>query len=787
MIRRLRRLLPHLAALVLLAALAWVVWGIPWWQGLKAEVAEAADAHVDFQVAHPGWSYPVRVWSAPAPLDLPPERLAAHARIRGYAEACPPVAPGSFCPNTGAVIPRGGRFPEGVQPPGVEGWTRPLALEPIRIGLLVGPDGELREHLPVDEAPAHLLAAIVAAEDQGFHEHAGVKFSSLVRAAWANARGVGVLQGGSTLTMQAMRIVIPRRRGRTLQRKVWETAAALALDAHLGKQGVLQVYLDGPYLGQAGNLSVSGFQAAAWHYWGIDARDLSLSQAAILASILPAPGRFNPITSPEEARTRRDRTLRRMEAAGWDVTDALAEPVSAIAHPWPADRYPSYLQETRRWLEENLDAATLYGGGLEVFTGLDVVAQEAGAAEIEARLPEMVAALGRRQEQPLRAAVALVDPVTGALAAVHDSGMSAATDFSRATQARRQVGSAFKPLVYALAFDRSYPLTGDAPSPPPFTAATPLPNQWRDFSMAPGWHPRNVGGFYSPTSSLAYALAWSQNIATAALLEQLGGPEPLIALAGRFGLPTDHLPHEMGLALGQAELSPLDMARVVATVSNGGLRVSGAPVLEVRDARGAVRHRLQPPSERVLSPEAAELTRALMQLVIDWGTGGAARGAAGRLGVRGPAIGKTGTTDQERDLWFVGATPHHAGALWIGFDTPASIGASASDLASPLWGWWMRAVEAGLAEGTFDGPKARVLRMCAYTGCRDEGQCVTMPAPFLEGTGPYRQCPDVEVQEKEHHERLWDKVKAAQEEAAAQEGEAAPQDDGATRSPASTR
>ncbi|MCB9796512.1 MAG: hypothetical protein H6741_27765 [Alphaproteobacteria bacterium] len=375
----------------------------------------------------------------------------------------------------------------------------------------------------------------------------------------------------------------------------------------------------------------------------------------------------------------------------------------------------------------------------------------------------MLEQLGRRFDQPLRAAAALIDPASGALVAVHDSGLGSSTDFSRATQARRQVGSAFKPLVFALAFDRSYPLEGP-PLEAPYSASRALPNAWRSFKDAPDWHPRNVGGFYSETVSLAYALSWSQNIATASLLEELGGAERLIALVRRFGVTAEHLPAEPGLALGQAELSPWEMARVVATFINGGLEVDGGPVLRVRDPAGQVRYQLDPPATRVLSEEAATLTRAMMELVINWGTGGAARGAGGMPGVEGPAVGKTGTTDMEKDLWFVGGTPHHAGALWIGFDQPASIGASASDLAAPLWGWWMRAVGEGLPPADFQGVPLRRRSMCAYTGCAGtEAECVSMVVPFLEGTGPRPPCPDIEVERKEHRQGLWAKEEEAEE------------------------
>lgn len=702
---------------------------------VQREVEALADAHRAHEVYHPGWSFPGRVWSAPAPLDLPKELVAAHAKARGYNERCPPQVPGDVCADSGAVIPRGGLFPEGEQPPGLDGWTRPLALEPVRIGTLIGPDGEIRWHLPVSEAPNVLIEAILAAEDDEFYEHHGVNLRSAARAAWINLRGGGYKQGASTLTMQMVRMVTQRRE-RTMTRKVREMASAFALEGAIGKEGVLQMYLDSPYLGQAGNQSVCGFAAAAWYYYGVEPDGLTLSQAATLAGILPAPGRFAPDRHPEVARERRDLVLRRMAERGWDVAEALAEPVEATPHPLPADRYPAYLQATRVWLEEQLGPEVVYGAGLDVFTALDVVRQERTDALLVDKVRYLEGIIGRRPASPLQAATALIDTRAGTLVAVHGGDLSLPTDFNRATQARRQPGSAFKPLVYALAFNTPGP-----DGQPKYTAAHAVPNAPREFQGTGGWRPRNVGGEYSSTTCLANGLAWSQNIATASLLEELGGPKPLIALARKLGFDTRAFPEEMGLALGQAETTPLEMARFAATVANDGKLADGSPVLLIKDAAGATRYEHTPPSVAVLTPEAAALTRDLMRLVIEFGTGGASRGAGGFQGYPGPSIGKTGTTDSEKDLWFIGATPTYSGAVWLGYDQPERIGWAASDLAAPLWGWWMRAMHEGLSmKEEFGGVQLAHRAVCKVTGKLPNATCPIVPAPFLPGTVPRQGC-----------------------------------------------
>ncbi|MDP2304459.1 MAG: penicillin-binding transpeptidase domain-containing protein [Pseudomonadota bacterium] len=359
----------------------------------------------------------------------------------------------------------------------------------------------------------------------------------------------------------------------------------------------------------------------------------------------------------------------------------------------------------------------------------------------------------------------LLDVETGLVRAVYGGSAVTSTSFNRATQARRQAGSSFKPLVYALAFSQQNP-DGTAK----FTAASTEINEPRTFKTPQGdWRPRNVGGEYSATACLAQGLAWSQNIATASLLEDVGGPKALIPFATTLGFDTSKFPEEMGLALGQGEVTPLEMAQFTAIVSNGGRRVTGTPVLTAVDAAGAVR--IGPPvaGEQVLTPEAAALTRELMRLVIDVGTGGASRGAGGEGGYQGPALGKTGTTDGEKDLWFVGATPTYAMAVWLGYDVPASLGAAASDLAAPLWGWWMNRSTKFQGEAPLfsETPKITKRYLCTVSGKVAGPTCRGINAPFLPNTAPKAGCsiehpPPPEPVEGEEpkpgHESLWKKM-----------------------------
>lgn len=688
-----------------------------------------ADQHVRYDLTHPGWSFHGKIWSAPAPLYLPEKRRIAHAKARDYTAKCPATKPGEYCPEDGNVVPRGGVFPDGVQPPGTQNWTRPLAMEPILLGLLIGPDGEIREHLPLKEAPKVLIDAIVASEDADFYQHSGVNFKALIRAAWANFQGNSYKQGASTITMQVVRNLNQQKK-KTIHRKIREILAALAIDQHLGKDGIMQIYLDAPYLGQADSYSICGFSAAAKHYWGIDIADITLEQAATLVGILPSPGQLRPDLYPQRAKEKRNRVLRRMAEKGWRVEDAIKKPLVLNMTPFPKPKYPAYLQYTLSWLKDNVGEETMYSTGLEVFTNMDLVVQQKTEETFQQNLPFLMKAARLPQDPPLEAAATVVDPRTGDLIAIYGGTIDQATDFSRATQAKRQAGSAFKPVVYALAFSQLNS-SGDLA----WNGFSTVRNDYRTFENTDNWKPKNISGMYSKKSTLAAGLTWSQNVTTASLLELLDGPQRLINFATRLGFDTSQFPKEMGLALGQAEVTPLEMTRFIATVANGGNLAKGLPIntaINIKKEDVAGENSI---GARVLTQESAALTRELMRLVIRYGTGGASRGAAGKKGYRGLAIGKTGTTDKNKDVWFMGSTPTYSGALWLGYDQPHNMRATASDLAAPMWGWWMKEIHDGIPmETEFAGLQLKKTHnVCSISGKRANSSCRYLPVPIVNG------------------------------------------------------
>ncbi|HEY1097301.1 MAG TPA: penicillin-binding transpeptidase domain-containing protein, partial [Myxococcota bacterium] len=477
-------------------------------------------------------------------------------------------------------------------------------------------------------------------------------------------------------------------------------------------------------------------------------------------------------------RVRRDRILKVLgEQYGYDeaaVAAAVAEPIVVVTPPpLPVERFPGYLHAVRAELERRLPKNVVYGAGLVVDVGIDVVMQSEAEALLPAKTKQYEQFVGRRGDAPLQAVGIGLDPDSGVLRAVYGGHDVTSTGFNRATQSHRQPGSSFKPLVYALAFEQK-----DAKGEPRFTAASTEPNAPRTFKTPQGdWRPRNVGGEFSVTASLAQGLTWSHNIATASLLEELGGPAPVIAFAQKLGFETKTFPVEYGIALGQAEVVPLEMAQFVGTIANGGLKIEATTLERVVDATGTVRVTPPTPTTRVISAEAAALTRDLMRSVIESGTGGASRGAGGEGGYNGPAIGKTGTTDSEKDLWFVGATPRHAMVVWLGYDDPVRIGAAAADFAAPLWGWWMgrstRIDGTPLPEFSKE-PKIVKEHICTISGKRPNASCKVIAAPFLPGTAPKGSCPHEHVVDEnapEAHESFWKKRAREAAEAAQAEGQ----------------
>ncbi|MBI4371588.1 MAG: PBP1A family penicillin-binding protein [Elusimicrobia bacterium] len=682
-----------------------------------------------------GESFSTRVWSAPHLLrdgaPTAPERLIERLDRLGYRRVDEGPRKGEYrwSPPELSVTLRGFRLPFAAQAEGLyvlrrgddgawrlsDGLGGPAAevrLEPELVTELSGARKVRREPLEWDRVPRSLRDAVVAAEDKRFWTHRGVDPRAILRAAWADARRRD-LQGASTITQQLTKnlFLSPRR---TLTRKLAEAGLAVYLELRLDKSRILTLYLNHIYMGQDGSASVMGMRAAARHYFAKDPLDLTLAESAALAGMIRGPGLYR---DPAACRLRRNAVLRRMRQDGLIGPDALeaalAQPVVFARVPAEEDRRDGayYVAEVVRQLLPRYGGDVLYRNGLSIHTAMDPLLQ--GLAQRTLR--------GARQQ----AALVAVDPLDGSVLALAGGRDYAQSQFNRATQALRQPGSAFKPFVYAAALKAG------------LTPATLLSDRPR---LYPGdgrsWSPSNYNGVYHSTATMRRALALSLNAATLDLAQRVGLPR--IRETARACGVSSPLRDDLGLALGASEVGLLELTAAYGPFAALGRRAAPRLVTAVLDAEGAVLEAPLPDAVPVLDPAQAYLMTSMLSDVVREGT---AQGLS-RLGWEGPAAGKTGTTNDGRDAWFVGYTSALLAGVWVGDDRNRALKLSGAASALPLWAAFMTEAAADRPPEPFPRPDGLAeVRVCAESGMRVRSGCPLKRAElFLAGTEPQRDC-----------------------------------------------
>jgi penicillin-binding protein 1B len=608
-------------------------------------------------------------------------------------------------------------------------------LEPETIGALADDAPVERVLVRLDELPRHLVDAVLVAEDRRFHEHHGLDLRRLGGALLANLRARGVRQGGSTITQQLVKNVFLSHE-RTLLRKLREIWLALRVERAHTKDEILEAYLNTIYLGQRGPVSVVGVEAAARHYFGRSARSLGLAESALLAGMIRGPGFTSPFQHPERARERRDRVLAQMARAEvlsqGEAAAAAERPLGQLAKPPAAPRPVWFLAKLERDLAAALPDVGLREDRVLVHTGLDAQLQLAAETAVREGLEELEAAFSRLRggEAPLQAALVALDPETGAVLAYVGGRRFAQSQFDRAAQARRQPGSAFKPVVLLAALARG---PGGAPA---FTLASLLRDEPLEVETPEGaWRPANYEEEFRGEITLRRALEDSVNVPFARVALALG-PEAIVAAARRMGVdsPLEPVP---SLALGAGEVSPLELARAYALLANGGDRVAVRTALHVTDAEGRVLLDAPPLREREFDPAEVALVTSALEGAVDRGTGHGLRA----MGYAGPVAGKTGTTNDARDAWFAGYTPELAAAVWVGFDDGRPLGLPGARAALPIFGRFL--IDALGPEGGSAFPEPPGLESVAIhegTGLRAGFLCWGSREWFLAGTAPRESC-----------------------------------------------
>ncbi|MES1245365.1 MAG: PBP1A family penicillin-binding protein, partial [Acidobacteriota bacterium] len=549
-----------------------------------------------------------------------------------------------------------------------------VILDPPLLASYYGPDQKERRPVTVDQVSEDLINAVIAAEDDNFYDHSGVSFSGIARAVWVNFRGGRLRQGGSTLTQQLVKNIYLTHE-RTVGRKVQELILAVLLEVRYDKRQILEAYLNEIYLGGSGGVSLMGVGAASRAYFGKDASQLDLAEAATLAGMIHAPALTSPLDHPETAKERRDWVLGRMAklelATPERVEKAVASPVMVAPEPVVRRRAPYFADAVAQEAQRRFGVEDLADGGYVLFSSLDWRNQQAAYDAVDGGLKKIESGYqkGYKGKGPLQAALVSVDPETGGILAYIGGRSYGGSQFDRAGQALRQSGSAFKPIIYAAAFEAR------KVTPSSFLEDEPLTVRLATMD----WSPKNDDGTFHGWVTVRTALEKSYNPATTRLAMAVGMPR-ILELAHDMGITSKMEPYP-SVALGSAEVTPVELASVYATLAAGGVRPPVHGLAAVLDRYGKpVEGAPLPKPTRVLSQQSAYLVTSLLQGVFERGT---ARGAA--AGIPGDVAGKTGTTNKRRDSWFGGYSPQRATVVWVGYDDNSSTRLSGARAALPLW------------------------------------------------------------------------------------------------------
>jgi penicillin-binding protein 1A len=615
--------------------------------------------------------------------------------------------------------------------------------KPATVTRIFAEDGEVigeffyerREVVSLDRIPNHLIQAFVAGEDSRFFQHKGLDYLAIFRAFVRNMFSGEIVQGGSTITQQVVKSLLlsPER---SFARKIREAILAYRIEKYLSKEEILFLYLNQIYLGHG----AYGVAAAAESYFAKTVEDLNIAESAVLAGLPQAPSRYSPYHHAQQAKKRQVYILNRMAEEGFispgEATKAAQTPYFIRSNEKPAvERAPHLVEYVRRYVEEKYGKDALYREGLQVFCSIDLhfqeVAQEAveaGLKEIEKREKYSTAGMPSIPE----GALICFDLETGYVKAMVGGRDFRKSQFNRVTQARRQTGSAFKPIVYASALDKGF-------TPASIIVDSPVVFEWGDNK----WKPKNYEGKFSGPTTLRNALAHSVNIVTVKIAQEVG-VQYIRNYAQKLGISSP-LHSTLSMALGSSSVTLYELTRAYSVFANQGNFLKPVFVKKILDRDGNLLEENFPfsyfeesPEEgQVITPQTAFLMTYLLEGVVQHGTGWRAK-SLGR-----PVAAKTGTTDQFMDAWFIGYTPELITGVWVGFDEERSLGENETGAraASPIWVAFMSKILKDKPRKEFSVPEGLEFTMIdpntGYVSLGKEGilEC------FKEGTKPTQTDP----------------------------------------------
>ncbi len=615
----------------------------------------------------------------------------------------------------------------------------------------------LEMHVVVlDSLPAHVPNAFVAVEDRRFYRHDGVDWIRVVRAMARNVAAGRVREGASTITMQLARTLFPERipgAERTIRRKLVEIRMADRIERRFTKAEILELYLNHVYVGGG----AYGVEAGARYYFGKPAAELTPEESALLAAVVRAPANYDPRRHPERALQRRNLVLTLLERQEWippaQARAARTRSLHITEEPptrSPPGVAPYFIDTVRRFLQDEFGEG-LYRSRIRVYTTLDPNVQRVAEEELLLQLSTIEEGTHgvfdpRRPDSdsddsadqgPLQGAMVILEPHGGEVLAMVGGRDFGTSRFNRAVLARRQIGSAFKPFVYAAALKEGYVMS------------QPLDDRPVRVSQvgSSDWSPRNYDGRFRGPVSMRRAIVESLNVPTVRLALAVGMDE-VVRTALQAGVP-EPLLETPATALGTTSLSPLELAGAYTGFATGGGRTPPRIMTRIESSAGEVLFESEAQVEEALDPRIAYLVTDMLSDVVDRGTGAAVREA----GFTGPAAGKTGTTQEGHDAWFVGYTPQLVGSVWIGFDRPRPImvDVTGGRIAAPIWGNVMRRIYEdqpdppswtrpdGIVERLVEPGSGRLIE----DGC-SSGQSNVVQELFLEERIPTSTCPAID-------------------------------------------
>ncbi len=579
---------------------------------------------------------------------------------------------------------------------------------------------EDRKLVRLSEVPEMAIQAFVAAEDARFYQHKGFDILSMIRAFIKNIEAGRIVQGGSTITQQVAKSLYLSSEKR-YARKIKEAVLAYKIDKYLTKDEIMSLYLNHIYLGHG----TYGIEAASQGYFGKSSKNLTLAEASLLAGLPKAPSTYSPFLHFDKARQRQAYVLDRMVEDGYisqtDKEKALAAPIKLKSIRPKEKIAPYFVENVRKYIIDKYGSDALYKEGLEVYTTLNIDMQKAAQDAVERGLRELEER-EKYEQGAVQGSLLCMDVKTGEIKAMVGGRDFKKSEFNRATQARRQPGSAFKPIIYTAAFDKGIT---------PTTRIMDAPIMYPDRSQPDGfWKPKNFDGKFNGPTTIRMALVHSRNIITIKLLQEIG-VDYAAAYAANMGI-TSPLSKNLTMALGTSAVTLQEMVSAYDVLANQGKRVQPFFIKKIVDRTGHVFEENQAKSEQVIDPRIAFTTSYIMQDVVESGTGRRVK-SIGR-----PVAGKTGTTDDMRDAWFIGFSPSLIAGVWIGFDQERSLGKQEQGgrAAAPIWLYFMEKALRNRPVEIFPVPDGIVfIKVDPHTGIpATRSTPGTIFESFLEGT-----------------------------------------------------